>query len=162
MDCVSWPWKKRSKGQQNKYRYVHTLFRCGCENYEVLLKCFADGKFPEGQWEKSERPSSLLYTIFRLILNRILANFVKFKLQLQMPHHKATLILSPSPCLNKKCRIAKLKCLILNRLSLLLLRVYYVYIPKFPRCIFIILFWFPSFYFSLNHCTRMCFDHLPN
>lgn len=80
-----------------------------------------------------------------------------------MPHHKATLILSPSPCLNKKWKLAKLKCLILNRLSLLLLRVYYVYILKFPHCIFIILFWFPSlFLFSLNHCTRMCFDHLPN
>lgn len=47
---------------------------------EFLLKCFADGKFPAGQWEKPECPSSLLYTIFRLILNRILANFVKFRL----------------------------------------------------------------------------------
>lgn len=59
------------------------MFRCGCEDYgSSLLKRFADGKFPEGQWERSECPSSLLYTIFRLILNRILANFVKFKLQL--------------------------------------------------------------------------------
>lgn len=71
-----------------------------------------------------------------------------------MPHHKATLILSPSPCLNKKWKIAKLKCLILNRLSLLLLRVYYVYILKFPHCIFIILFQFPSlflFFFKPLH-----------
>lgn len=66
-------------------------------------------------------------------------------------------------CLNKKCRIAKLKCLILNRHSVLFLRVYYFYILKFPHCIFIIFFGSSlPFYFSLNHCTRMCFDHLPN
>lgn len=67
----------------SKNSYVHTMFRCDCEDYgSFLLKCFTDGKFPEGQWERPERPSSLLHTIFRLILNSILANFVKFKLQL--------------------------------------------------------------------------------
>lgn len=75
--------EREERTSKNKHGYVHPVFRCGCEDYgSFLLKCFTDGKFPEGQWERSERPSSLLHTIFRLILNSILANFVKFKLQL--------------------------------------------------------------------------------
>lgn len=72
-----------------------------------------------------------------------------------MPHHKATLTLSPSLCVSvRKYRISKLKRSILNRHSVLFLRVCYFYILKFPHCIFIILFWFPSlflFFFKPLH-----------
>lgn len=80
MDCVSWPREKRSKGQKiNIDMYTHHSDGV-VKIMEFSLKCVADGKFPAGHWEKSECPLSLLNTIFSLILNRILANFVKFRL----------------------------------------------------------------------------------
>lgn len=73
---------RKREARDNKININFYTHRSGVvvKYMELLLKCFADGKFPADQWVKSECLSSLLYAIFRLILNHILANFVKFRL----------------------------------------------------------------------------------
>lgn len=62
MDCVSWPWEKRGKRQQNKYKYVHTPFRCGCEIYGISLEVFC-------RWEVPSRPVGEVWMPFKLVIH---------------------------------------------------------------------------------------------
>lgn len=63
MDCVSWPWEKRSKGQKiNIDMYTHRS-DVVVKTMEFLLKCFADGKFPEASG-RSLNALQACYTLF--------------------------------------------------------------------------------------------------